>query len=66
MYADAIDWASLPTMLGMSQYGNGVVGSKPYGTCGNYISRMSEYCRGCPFDPRKGTGEDAGPLTTLY
>jgi len=67
MYADAIDWVLLPAVLGMSQHGDGgIIGSKPYATCGNYISRMSEYCRGCPFDPCKGTGEDASPLTMLY
>jgi deoxyribodipyrimidine photolyase-related protein len=67
MYADAIDWVSLPNVLGMSQYGDGgIVGSKPYAASGNYISRMSDYCRGCRFDPRQATGEDACPFTTLY
>jgi (6-4)DNA photolyase len=67
MYADAIDWVSLPNVLGMSQYGDGgIVGSKPYAASGNYIARMSDYCRGCRFDPRQATGEDACPFTTLY
>jgi deoxyribodipyrimidine photolyase-related protein len=67
MHADAIDWASLPNVLGMSQYGDGgIVGSKPYAASGNYISRMSDYCRGCRYDPRRGTGERACPFTTLY
>jgi deoxyribodipyrimidine photolyase-related protein len=67
MHADAIDWVSLPNVLGMSQYGDGgMVGSKPYAASGNYISRMSDYCRGCRFDPRKAVGEDACPFTTLY
>jgi deoxyribodipyrimidine photolyase-related protein len=67
MYADAIDWVSLPNVLGMSQYGDGgIVGSKPYAASGNYISRMSDYCRGCRYDPRKATGERACPFTTLY
>jgi deoxyribodipyrimidine photolyase-related protein len=67
MHADAIDWVSLPNVLGMSQYGDGgIVGSKPYAASGNYISRMSDYCRGCRFDPRQATGEDACPFTTLY
>ena len=67
MHADAIDWVSLPNVLGMSQYGDGgIVGSKPYAASGNYISRMSDYCRGCRFDPRKAVGEEACPFTTLY
>ncbi len=67
MYADAIDWVSLPNVLGMSQYGDGgIVGSKPYAASGNYISRMSDYCRGCRYDPRLATGERACPFTTLY
>ncbi|MEO1225497.1 MAG: cryptochrome/photolyase family protein [Pseudomonadota bacterium] len=67
MYADAIDWVSLPNVLGMSQYGDGgIVGSKPYAASGNYINKMSDYCADCRFDPKKATGDDACPFTTLY
>lgn len=67
MYADAIDWVSLPNVLGMSQYGDGgIVGTKPYSASGSYISRMSDYCRGCRYDPRQATGEGACPFPTLY
>jgi deoxyribodipyrimidine photolyase-related protein len=67
MYADAVDWVSLPNVLGMSQYADGgLVGSKPYCASGNYIDRMSDYCADCRYDPKQATGETACPFTTLY
>ncbi len=67
MYVDAVDWASLPNTLGMSQFGDGgIVGSKPYCASGNYIRRMSNYCQSCTFKPEKSSGVDACPFTTLY
>ncbi|MEQ9410493.1 MAG: cryptochrome/photolyase family protein [Fuerstiella sp.] len=67
MYLDAVDWVSLPNTLGMSQYGDGgIVGTKPYCSSGNYINKMSNFCKGCRFDYRKRVGDDACPFTTLY
>ncbi len=67
MYADAIDWVSLPNTLGMSQYGDGgLVGTKPYCATGAYIDRMSNFCAPCRYQPRESIGEDACPFTTLY
>lgn len=67
MYLDAIDWVSLPNTLGMSQFGDGgIVGTKPYCATGAYISRMSNFCQNCRFDPKKSTGKDACPITTFY
>jgi deoxyribodipyrimidine photolyase-related protein len=67
LYLDAIDWVSLPNTLGMSQYGDGgIVGTKPYCATGAYVSRMSNHCAGCRYDPKKATGDDACPFTTLY
>lgn len=67
MYLDAIDWVSLPNMLGMSQHADGgVVGTKPYCASGAYIDRMSDYCKGCRYDPKQATGDKACPFTTLY
>lgn len=67
MYADAIDWVSLPNVLGMSQHGDGgLVGTKPYAASGNYINKMSDYCTKCRFKPGKAIGDDACPFTTLY
>jgi deoxyribodipyrimidine photolyase-related protein len=44
----------------------GVMMTKPYAAGGAYISRMTNFCKGCYFDPKKRTGEDACPFTTLY
>ena len=67
VYVDAIEWVELPNTLGMSQYADdGLIASKPYIASGKYIDRMSNYCKGCRFDPGRRTGDDACPFTTLY
>jgi len=67
LYLDAIDWVSLPNMLGMSQHGDdGIVGTKPYCASGAYIGRMGHYCAQCRYDPKVAFGEEACPFTTLY
>jgi deoxyribodipyrimidine photolyase-related protein len=67
VYVDAVEWVELPNTLGMSQYGDGgLMASKPYVATGNYINKMSNYCRSCPKQPKQRTGEDACPFTTLY
>lgn len=67
MYLDAVDWVSLPNVLGMSQHADdGVMGTKPYCASGAYIDRMSDCCKSCRYDPRQATGDNACPFTTLY
>jgi deoxyribodipyrimidine photolyase-related protein len=67
MYADAIDWVSLPNTLGMSQHADGgIMATKPYCASGSYIDRMGNFCKGCKYSPKKAVGEDACPITTLY
>jgi len=67
VYADAYEWVELPNTLGMSQFGDGgILGSKPYAASGNYINKMSDYCKGCHYDVKQKTGEDACPFNALY
>ncbi|MEE2988548.1 MAG: cryptochrome/photolyase family protein [Verrucomicrobiota bacterium] len=67
VYVDAVEWVELPNTLGMSQYGDGgLMASKPYIATGNYINKMSNYCKNCPKNPKEKTGENACPFTTLY
>jgi deoxyribodipyrimidine photolyase-related protein len=67
VYVDAIEWVELPNTLGMSQYADGgVMASKPYAASGKYIQRMSNYCKGCRYDPGESLGPKACPFTTLY
>jgi deoxyribodipyrimidine photolyase-related protein len=67
VYVDAVEWVELPNTLGMALYGDGgTMASKPYAATGRYIDRMSNYCKGCRFDPGASTGREACPFTTLY
>lgn len=67
VYIDAFDWVELPNTLGMVMHADGgVVGSKPYAASGNYINRMSNFCKSCRYDVKKRIGDDACPFNFLY
>ncbi len=66
-YTDAYEWVVLPNVLGMSTFADGgVLASKPYAAGGNYINKMSNYCKSCSFKISKKTGEEACPFNYLY
>lgn len=67
VYSDAYEWVELPNTIGMALHADGgLLGSKPYAASGNYINKMSDYCKGCTFDVKQRTGEKACPFNSLY
>jgi deoxyribodipyrimidine photolyase-related protein len=63
MYTDAFEWVVTPNVMGMSQYSDGGrLATKPYISWGNYIEKMSNYCRGCQYSVKEKTC----PMTHLY
>jgi deoxyribodipyrimidine photolyase-related protein len=61
-YADAFDWVVEPNVLGMGTYSVGdLMTTKPYVSGAAYIDKMSNYCEGCSFDPKKNC-----PITRMY
>jgi len=66
-FIDASDWVMVPNVIGMGVHADGgLMMTKPYAAGGAYLSRMSNYCKPCKYDPKLRTGPDACPFTTLY
>lgn len=67
VFIDATDWVMVPNVIGMSMHADGgKMMSKPYIAGGSYISKMSNYCGNCKFDPKIRVGEKACPFTSMY
>jgi deoxyribodipyrimidine photolyase-related protein len=66
-YVDAFDWVVTPNVIGMSQYADlGSFTSKPYAAGAGYISRMSNHCGPCQYNPKETVGPQACPFASLY
>jgi len=67
IYIDAIEWVELPNTRGMALFADGGwIATKPYAASGNYVNKMSDYCKGCRYNVKEKVSENACPLNSLY
>lgn len=67
IYIDAIEWVEMPNTRGMALFADGgVLATKPYAASANYVSKMSDYCKGCHYKAKLKTGDQACPLNSFY
>ena len=67
VYADAYQWVELPNVSGMILFADGgYLASKPYAAGGNYVNKMSNYCKQCRYKVSVKSGESACPFNYLY
>jgi deoxyribodipyrimidine photolyase-related protein len=66
-FIDGHDWVMQTNVIGMGLFADGGrLASKPYAASGNYINRMSTYCKGCQFNVKLRSGDAACPFNSLY
>ena len=66
-FIDGHDWVMQTNVIGMGLFADGgQLASKPYAASGNYINRMSTYCKGCRFNVKQRSGTDSCPFNSLY
>ncbi|WP_163930044.1 cryptochrome/photolyase family protein [Paraferrimonas sp. SM1919] len=67
IYIDAIEWVEMPNTRGMALFAdNGIIATKPYAASGNYINKMSDYCKDCHYNISDKSGETACPFNGFY
>jgi len=67
LFVDAHDWVMAANLLGMALHADGgFMATKPYAGAAAYIGRMSNYCEGCPYNPKLKSGPGACPFNLLY
>lgn len=61
------EWVELPNVSGMILFADGgYLASKPYASGGNYINKMSNYCKNCSYKVALKNGPEACPFNYLY
>ena len=65
-FVDAYEWVELPNVHGMAVFADDSFTTKPYAASASYINKMSDYCAGCRYDPKRRTGDSACPFNALY
>ncbi len=66
-FIDAYDWVMQTNVIGMGLFADGgTLATKPYASSANYINKMSDYCKGCSYDKKARTGENACPFNFFY
>ena len=66
-FVDGTPWVMPANVIGMSQHADGgMVATKPYASGGAYISKMTDFCGSCRFNPKIRLGPQACPFTAGY